>query len=120
MQTHRVLPVLTLTNLGILLTLLATQIRPVEANDSSSILRARGLEIADAQGKVRASISVVPAGPAIRADGSIAKDGKVYPETVIFRLIRPDGSPSVKITTSEIRMATSSSSTLAVFASDPT
>jgi hypothetical protein len=35
------------------------------------------------------------------ADGSVAKDGKIYPETVLFRLIRSDGRPSVKITTSE-------------------
>lgn len=35
------------------------------------------------------------------AGGSVAKDGKIYPETVLFRLIRPDGRPSVKITTSE-------------------
>ena len=101
MQTHRALTVLTLINLGILLTLFATQVRTVKANDSPSILRARGLEIVDAQGKVRSSISIVPAGPAIRADGSTVKDGKIYPETVIFRLIRPDGRPSVKITTSE-------------------
>jgi hypothetical protein len=40
-------------------------------------------------------------GPAIMADGSAAKDGRVYPETVRFRLIRADGRPSVKITTSE-------------------
>lgn len=35
------------------------------------------------------------------ADGSVAKDGKVYPETVLFRLVRPDGRPSVKIAASE-------------------
>ena len=65
------------------------------------MLRGGALEIVDTQGKVRASIHVEPAGPAIRADGSVAKDGKVYPETVLFRLIRPDGRPSVKISTSE-------------------
>jgi hypothetical protein len=31
----------------------------------------------------------------------VVKDGKTYPETVLFRLIRPDGRPSVKIATSE-------------------
>jgi hypothetical protein len=31
----------------------------------------------------------------------VAKDGKIYPETVLFRLIRPDGRPSVKMATSE-------------------
>jgi hypothetical protein len=29
------------------------------------------------------------------------KDGKTYPETVLLRLIRPDGRPSVKLSTSE-------------------
>jgi hypothetical protein len=41
-------------------------------------------------------------GPARRADGSLLEtSGKVYPEVVLFRLIRPDGRPSVKIETSE-------------------
>jgi hypothetical protein len=35
------------------------------------------------------------------ADGSTAKVGKIYPETVLFRLLRPDGRPSVKLSTSE-------------------
>jgi hypothetical protein len=35
------------------------------------------------------------------ADGSVSKDEKIYPEEVLFRLIRPDGRPSVKISTSE-------------------
>jgi hypothetical protein len=39
--------------------------------------------------------------PARMADGSAADDGKIYPETVLFRLIRSDGRPSVKISTSE-------------------
>ena len=48
-----------------------------------------------------ASIHIVPEGPARKADGSMAKDRKIYPETVLLRLIRPDGRPSVKISTSE-------------------
>ena len=56
----------------------------------------------DAQGKVRASISVIPEGPSRRADGTlIDPHGKVYPEAVVLRLIRPDGRPSVKIATTE-------------------
>ena len=31
----------------------------------------------------------------------MVRDGKIYPETVLFRLIRPDGRPSVKIASSE-------------------
>jgi hypothetical protein len=101
MKDERILTLLTLVNLGLLVFLLFHQTRIVEANGALPVLRGTGLEIVDAQGKVRASIQLVPAGPAIMADGSIAKDGKIYPETVRFRLIRPDGRPSVKITTSE-------------------
>jgi hypothetical protein len=101
MKTQRILIVLTLVNLGILAFLLLRQIRPVEASSPPTVIRAKGLEIVDDQGKVRASIQIEPAGPARMPDGSVAKDGKIYPETVRFRLIRPDGRPSVKITTSE-------------------
>ena len=101
MKKARALTILTVINLGLMTLLLLSQTRTVSANDDSNILRGRGLEIVDAQGKVRASIQLVPAGPARRSDGSVAKDGKVYPETMLFRLIRPDGRPSVKISTSE-------------------
>jgi len=101
MNTQRVSTLLTLINLGILI-FLVTQVRPVEANGSVPVLRGRGLEIVDANGKVRASIQIVPAGPARRADGSLSEsNGKIYPESVLFRLIRPDGRPSVKIETSQ-------------------
>ena len=73
----------------------------VLAGSTATVLRGSGLEIVDDQGKVRASIQIEPEGPARRADGSVVNDGKIYPETVRFRLIRPDGRPSVKITTSE-------------------
>jgi hypothetical protein len=106
MNNLRVLSVLTLVNLGILGFILLRQIRPVEAssraaNSVAEVIRARGFEIVDAQGQVRASIQIVPEGPARMADGSVAKDGKIYPETVLFRLIRRDSRPSVKISTSE-------------------
>ena len=97
----RILTLLTLVNLGILSFLWFHQTRIVEAKGALPVLRGSGLEIVDAQGKVRASIQLVPEGPAIMADGLVAKDGKVYPETVRFRLIRADGRPCVKITTSE-------------------
>ena len=101
MNTQRVSTLLTLINLGILI-FLVTQVRPVEANGSVPVLRGRGLEIVDANGKVRASIQIVPAGPARRADGSLSEsNGKIYPEAVLLRLIRPDGRPSVKIETSQ-------------------
>jgi hypothetical protein len=101
MKNGRTLTILTLINLGILSVLLLNQTRTVQANDNSSVLRGRGLEIVDAQGKVRASIQLVPAGPARKADGSVVNEGNIYPETMLFRLIRPDGRPSVKISTSE-------------------
>jgi hypothetical protein len=101
MKNKRELIALTLVNLGVLVFLLLRQIGPVEATSPATVIRARGLEIVDDQGKVRASIQIVPEGPARMADGSVAKAGKIYPETVLFRLIRPDGRPSVKISTSE-------------------
>ena len=101
MQNQRALTALTLVNLALLLVFGLHRARPVEASGPAPILRGSGLEIVDALGKVRASIQIMPAGPARMADGSLAQDGKLYPETVLFRLIRPDGRPSVKITTSE-------------------
>lgn len=101
MKNPVVLTILTLLNFAILAFLLLNQLRTVEASSPAPVLRGRGLEIVDDHGKVRASIQIVPAGPAQRSDGSVAQDGKTYPETVLLRLIRPDGRPSVKITTSE-------------------
>ena len=101
MNNRHILTVLTLVNLGILGFLLVNRAQTVEADSTLPILRGRGLEIVDAQGRVRASIQLVPAGPSRMADGAAANDGKIYPETMLFRLIRPDGRPSVKISTSE-------------------
>jgi hypothetical protein len=101
MKTERVSTLLSLINVGILIFLLS-QIRPVQANSAAPVLRGRALEIVDAKGKVRASIQIVPAGPARRADGSLTEaNGRIYPEAVLLRLIRSDGRPSVKIETSE-------------------
>jgi len=61
---------------------------------------AAALEIVDTHGKVRASLQVIPEGPAIRNNKPVP--GKIYPEAVLFRLIRPDGRPSVKIETTEL------------------
>jgi hypothetical protein len=101
MNNQRVLTILTGFNFAIVVFLLLQQMGRVEANSPATVLRGRGLEIVDDRGKVRSSIQIVPAGPARKADGSVVKDGKIYPETVLFRLIRPDGRPSVKISTSE-------------------
>jgi hypothetical protein len=101
MKNTHVLTALTFVNLGILIFTVFHHTASVQASGSEQVVRGRALEIVDGQGKVRASISVIPQGPARRADGSLANDGKIYPEAVLFRLIRPDGRPSVKIETSE-------------------
>lgn len=92
MKIHNFLVVLTVINFALLLVLVA-QFRPVAAEELAPVLRGRALEIVDGQGRLRASISVLPA-------GSTPK-GETYPETVILRLIDPKGRPTVKITASE-------------------
>jgi hypothetical protein len=95
MKLQRLLIALTLANLVLLLTALAT-IRPAIAQDAqsvTSVLRGRALEIVDEQGRVRASLSVLPAGTSAHGDRSA--------ETVLFRLITERGRPSVKIGSSE-------------------
>ena len=78
MKTQRFLLALTVVNLGLLLVLLLWQIRPL-ADSEAPVLRGRALEIVDERGRVRASISVLPA---IRQAG-----GDTYAETVLLRLI---------------------------------
>ena len=95
MKLQRLLVALTLVNLGLLVFLLA-RVRAVEANGTAPVLRGRTLEIVDDQGRVRASIKVQPADPAVKMP-----NGKPYPETVILRLIDPNGRPSVKLGASE-------------------
>jgi hypothetical protein len=102
MKSTYALAVLTLVNLGMMVMVLFHPTAPVEASGPSQVLRARGLEIVDAEGKLRASLSIIPAGPARGSDGRLMEpSGKIYPEAVVFRLIRPDGRPSVKIATTE-------------------
>jgi hypothetical protein len=80
-------------NVVVLLLTLAPRIVSVSAQDQAPVLRGRGLEIVDGQGRVRASISVMPAGTSERGDA--------YPETVLLRLITERGRPSVKISSTE-------------------
>jgi hypothetical protein len=54
------------------------------------VLRGRALEIVDDQGRVRASIKLHPA-------ETFKPTGRKYPETVMLRLIDPQGRPEVKI-----------------------
>ena len=92
MRMERSLIMLTLVNLGVLAYTLA-ELRPAAAQGAAPLLRGRGLEIVDDQGRVRASITVMPAGTSARGDR--------YPETVLLRLITERGRPSVKISASE-------------------
>jgi len=102
MKSRHALTMLTLANLVLLVFVLSHHSAPVQASGPEQVVRARALEIVDAQGKVRASISIMPEGPARKADGSPTEHGeKIFPEAVVFRLIRPDGRPSVKIATTE-------------------
>jgi hypothetical protein len=101
MRSHRTLTILTLMNLALLVTLTLSRDGTVQASNDDGMLHGRGLLITDAQGRLRASLEVVPAGPARKADGSLVNNGEVFPDTVRFRLIRPDGRPSVKIATTE-------------------
>jgi hypothetical protein len=101
MKIQRLLIALTIINLGLTLFLL-TQLRRVEAASElrgvapdgvATVLRGRELEIVDEQGKVRASIKIQAGDPKYKWP-----DGKVgYPETVMFRLIDPNGRPEVKL-----------------------
>ena len=91
MTIQRLLVVLTVLNLA-LLAFLLSQIRTASA-ETAPVLRGRALEIVDERGRVRAGIQVLPA--------QVSKaDGKAYAETVILRLIDPNGRPPVKLTAS--------------------
>ena len=89
MNIYRLLIALTLANLALLLFQLTRMSPPVAAQGASSVLRGRALEIVDEQERVRASVKVQAAGT--------GPTGGAYPETVVLRLIDPDGRPSVKL-----------------------
>lgn len=55
------------------------------------VLRGRALEIVDDRGRIRATLSVIPEDPKLKWKG------KPYPETVLLRLMSPDGRPNVKL-----------------------
>jgi hypothetical protein len=86
----KLLFVLTLANL-VLLVFSPSQTRVAAAAGAQApILRARALEIVDDQGRVRSTLTVIPADP---------RTG--YPETVLLRLIDSKGHPSVKMAATE-------------------
>jgi hypothetical protein len=83
---------LTIVNL-VMLAFRLSGLRPVAADAKLPVLRGSGLEIVDDLGRVRASITVLPAGTSAAGDR--------YAETALFRLITEKGRPSAKIGVSE-------------------
>ena len=76
-------------NLALLTVNMFDRVQPAFAKQNSvAVLRGSGLEIVDKQGRVRAQIGVF---------GPSTVDGKLYPETVLLRLIDPKSGPVVKI-----------------------
>jgi hypothetical protein len=63
MNKERLLTILTVINLGILVLLVFVQLGRVQASGPAAVLRGGALEIVDAQGMVRASLHIEPAGP---------------------------------------------------------
>ena len=97
MKTQRLLILLTAVNLG----LFAYQVVPphlagAATVDVPAVLRGHALEIVDARGRIRASITVLPEDP------KVIWKGKPYPETVLLRLISADGRPNVKLGASQM------------------
>ena len=91
MQTQRLLIALTAANLGLVF-YQSIQPQPgAAAAPVPTVIRARALEIVDDHGRVRASLSVLPEDP------KVTWKGKPYPETVLLRLMSPDGRPNVKL-----------------------
>ena len=110
MKTQRFLFVLTLVNLGLLgYQLVRAQPRAAGTTEVPAVVRGRALEIVDDRGRVRASLAVLPEDP------KVLWNGKPYPETVLLRLMSPDGRPNVKLGASK-----QGSGLLIGGASDPT
>ena len=90
MKIQRIALALTIINLGLTVFLLA-QMRRAQAGTVAPVLRGQALEIVDAQGLVRASITV---------EKAVTVDSKFYPETVLLRLSDPKNGPVVKLSAS--------------------
>jgi hypothetical protein len=92
MIVSRGLIAITILNVVLVLVNFGASIGPVLAEASPPILRARALQIVDEQGRIRASLAVLPA-----STGA----GVATQETVLLRLITERGRPTVKIAASE-------------------
>jgi hypothetical protein len=96
MKYQRLLIVVTVFNI-LMLAFTLGQTRAAGAENIAPVLRGRALEIVDDRGRVRASITILPADPTFKMpDGTTG-----YPETVLLRLIDPKGRPNVKLGASE-------------------
>jgi hypothetical protein len=94
MRNQRLLAVLSVGNL-LLLTFSLLQSCTVAANDVARAARPQAR--IDDHGRVRASISILPADPTVKMpDGTTG-----YPETVLLRLITSEGRPNIKIAADE-------------------
>ena len=84
---------LTVINLALMIFVLS-ELKPASAQQqySSQVLRGRSLEIVDSLGKVRASIKIEP---------PVTMNGKLYPQSVILRLVDTKGGPLVKLGAAE-------------------
>jgi hypothetical protein len=87
MKTQRWLFILTVFNFVLALVLVG-QLRPLTASDVAPVLRGRALEIVDAQGRVRASITIEPPSTV---------DSRPYPESVLFRMRDPQTGATMKL-----------------------
>jgi hypothetical protein len=97
MTSQRLLITLTVVNV-VLLVFSLGQTHAVVAEGIATVLRGRALEIVDDHGRIRASISVLPADPAVKMpDGTTG-----YPETVLLRLINSKGRPNIKIAATDL------------------
>jgi hypothetical protein len=99
-MSQRVLAILTAVNLGVLgYQVLQPRLASAAPPDVPAVLRGRALEIVDAQGRIRASLAVLPEDP------KTIWNGKPSPETVLLRLISAEGRPNVKLGASRMGAA---------------
>ena len=86
-----------LTGLNLILLVFSLGKSSLAAQDVAPVLRGRALQIVDDAGRIRASITILPADPNVKMpDGTTG-----YPETVLLRLINSQGRPTVKIAATE-------------------
>jgi len=96
MKAQPLLIVLTAVNAGLLsYQLIRPRASVAATTEVPAVIRGRALEIVDDRGRVRASLAVLPEDPKVKWQG------RPYPETVLLRLMSPDGRPNVKLGASQ-------------------